>query len=94
MRYDGPLHKNFSYKDPIDPERYKEFLKRGLTNFVQFTRARPTTQKMEQDYLQWWILRGPANFRSNDDALRYKHELWAFIEELADGEPINNSSES
>lgn len=78
----------FSYKDQPNTleseEQYRALLKRGLVEFTMFKNKRKITGTTKKMYDLWWRFYGPLGFRTNDDALRYKHDVWEFIRGLTD----------
>lgn len=83
----------FSYKlnGPDVSEEMKDnfrgLMKRGLSEFTKFRLRNPGYKHMELSkvYRIWWISRGPTGFKSPDDALHYKKDLWEFIQEFIEG---------
>lgn len=68
-------------------DNYKKLMKRGLVEFVEFLGAHPAqkARTVAQAFNTWWLVKGPAGFRTSEDALRYKHELLQFIQSVGDG---------
>lgn len=68
--------------DELSQEAYDDLLRRFVILFVRF-RLRMThlhQKPLATQYLVWWISKGPTGFKSNDDALKFKRDLYAKIE--------------
>lgn len=66
----------------LSPAEYDELLRRFVILFVRFRLRMAHLQEkpLATQYLVWWISKGPTGFKSNDDALKFKQDLFAKIE--------------
>lgn len=72
--------------DWVTPETQKDFdqvlRKHGLA-FLAWRAKHPVrkAQNLAQAYKVWWVTKGPVGFATNEDVVRFRQELFRYIEQ-------------
>lgn len=71
----------FSYKWITEDTRphYEQLLQLDAERFRKFRHSTPTRTQLplEKAYNVWWMLKARTGYKTSDDMLRYKQELFA-----------------
>lgn len=72
----------FNYKIvDIDSDDYKQLLRNFTIMFLRYRIKNPSlaAKPINVQYNIWWTSKGPMGFKTNNDMLRLKRELFGYI---------------